>query len=192
MYKVLAKVLANRLRSILNFVVSDAQSAFVHGKQILDGILIANEVIGDTKCMKKELLLFKVDFEKAYDSIDHNYLNSVMVNVNFPTLWRKWIMECVGTATAAVLVNGCSTKEFPLQRGLGQGDPLSPILFLLAAKGFDILMKTTVTNDLYHAYGVGTHSEVRLSHLQFADDTLIVGKKKLVECAHDLGYVVTF
>jgi len=177
MYKVLAKVLANRLRSILNFVVSDAQSAFVHGKQILDGILIANEVIGDTKCMKKELLLFKVDFEKAYDSIDHSYLNYVMVNMNFPTLWRKWIMECVGTATTAILVNGGPTEEFPLQRGLRQGDPLSPFLFLLAGEGFNVLMKTTVTNDLYHAYEVGTHSEVRLSHLQFPDDTLIVGKK---------------
>ena len=55
--------------------------------------------------MKKELLLFKVDFEKAYDSIDHSYLNSVMVNMNFPTLWRKWIMEYIGIATSVVLVN---------------------------------------------------------------------------------------
>jgi len=133
MYKVLAKVLANMLRSILNFVVLDAQPAFVRSKQILDGILIANEVVDEAQRMKKELLLFQVDNEKAYDSIDLNYLNFVMMNMNFPTLWRKWIMECVGTAKTAVLVNGCSMKEFPLQRGLRQGDPLSPFLFLLAA-----------------------------------------------------------
>jgi len=113
-----------------------------------------------------------VDFEKAYDSIGHNYLNFVMLNMNFPTLWRKWIMECV-----AVLVNGYLTEEFPLHRGLRQGDPLSPFLFLLVAEGFDVLMNASVTNDLYHAYGVGPQREVRLSHLHFADDTLILGEK---------------
>jgi hypothetical protein len=68
--------------------------------------------------MNKELLLFKVDFEKAYDSVDLTYLDSVMAKMNFPTLWRKWIFECV--------VNGCPTDEFPIERGLRQGDPLSP------------------------------------------------------------------
>jgi len=90
-YKVLAKVLANRLREVIGSVVSNSQSAFVKGKQNLDGILIANETVDETKCMKKELLMFKVDFEKAYDSVDLNYLDCVMANMNFPTLWRKWI-----------------------------------------------------------------------------------------------------
>jgi hypothetical protein len=131
LYKVLAKVLANRLRSVMEFVVSDSQSAFIRGKQILDGILVANEVVVEARRLKKELLLFKVDFEKAYDSVDLNYLNSVMKSMNFPTLWRKWIMECVGTATASVLVNGSPTKEFSLERGLRQGDPLSPFFILI-------------------------------------------------------------
>jgi len=73
--------------------------------------------------------MFKVDFGKAYDSVDLKYLDSVMVNMNFPTLWRKWISECVGTATTSVLVNGIPTEEFPIERGLHQGDPLSPFLF---------------------------------------------------------------
>ena len=70
MYKILAKVLANRLRSVIGTVISDAQSAFIKNRQILDGILVANEVVDDARSRKKELLLFKVDFEKAYDSID--------------------------------------------------------------------------------------------------------------------------
>jgi len=107
MYKVLAKVLANRLRHVVSSVVSDSQSAFIKGKQILDGILVANEAVDEARRMNKELLLFKVDFEKAYDSVDLKYLDSVMANMNFSVIWRKWIKKCVGTATVLVLVNGC-------------------------------------------------------------------------------------
>lgn len=70
MYKILAKVLSNRMRSAIESVISVNQSAFVKGRQILDGILVANEVVDDARKCKRELLLFKVDFEKAYDSID--------------------------------------------------------------------------------------------------------------------------
>jgi len=150
MYKVLAKVLANRLRKVVSSVVSESQSAFVKGKQILDAILIENEVIDEARRLKKELLLFKVDFEKAYDSVDLEYLDSVMAKMNFPALWRKWISEFVGTATASVLVNGCPTDEFPIERGLRQGGPLSPFLFLLAAEGLNILMPAVVRAQLFN------------------------------------------
>ena len=70
MYKILAKVLANRLRSIIGLVISDFQSAFIKGRQILDGILVANEIVDEARKFQKELILFKVDFEKAYDTID--------------------------------------------------------------------------------------------------------------------------
>jgi len=70
LYKILAKVLANRLRVVLSSVVSETQSTFVKNRQILHGILIANEVVDEAHKLKKELLLFKVDFEKAYDSVD--------------------------------------------------------------------------------------------------------------------------
>jgi len=121
--------------------------------------------------------MFKVDFKKAYDSVDLSYLDSVMRNMNFPTLWRKWISECVGMATASILVNGCPTDEFKIERGLRQGDPLSPFLFLIAAEGFNILMQALVEAQLFKGYRVGREGEVRLTHLQFADDTLILGEK---------------
>jgi len=177
LYKVLAKVLANRLRLVVGSVVSESQSAFVKGKQILDGILIANKVVDEAKRLNKELFLFKVDFEKAYDSVDIRYLDVVMANMNFPTIWRKWILECVGSTTASVLVNGCPTVEFPIERGLHQGDPLSPFLFLLAAEGFNVIMNKVVGAQLFHGYRIGRGNEVNITHLQFADDTIIIGDK---------------
>jgi hypothetical protein len=100
-----------------------------------------------------------------------------MLNMNFPTLWRKWILECTGTEAVYVLMNGSPTEEFPIQRGLRQGDPLSPFLFLLAAEGFNVLMNALVSNDLFRGYKVGRNRKVLLSHLYFADDTIFIAEK---------------
>jgi hypothetical protein len=178
LYKVLSKVLSNRLRRVMSSVISETQSAFIHGRQILDGILIANEIVEDAKRLKKDLLLFKVDFEKAFDSIDWFYLEAVMKKMNFPTLWRKWIMECVSTASASVLVNGSPTDEFKFERGLRQGDPLSPFLFLIAAEGLNVMMNALVEAGLFSGYKVGDNNNlVSITHLQFADDTLLIGDR---------------
>ncbi|GAU43299.1 hypothetical protein TSUD_389980 [Trifolium subterraneum] len=176
-YKIISKVLANRLRNVIGNIVSKSQSAFIKGRQILDGVLIANEVVDDAKCNNKDLLLFKVDFEKAYDSVDWDYLSDVMIKMNFPSVWRGWIMECVTSASASVLVNGCPTEEFHFERGPRQGDPLSPFLFLLAAGGLHVLMEAMVSNSVFTPYGIGLQNSVSISHLQFADDTLLIGEK---------------
>jgi len=93
LYKILAKVLANRLRSVIGLVISDSQLAFVKGRQILDGILVANEIVDEARKLHKDLILFKVDFEKMYDTVDWGYLDEVMQKMGFPSLWRKWIKE---------------------------------------------------------------------------------------------------
>jgi hypothetical protein len=155
LYKIMAKVLANRLRFVIGSVGYEFQTAFVKDRQILDGVLIANEVVDEARRSKKELMLFKVDFEKAYDSVDWRYLDDVVGKMSFPVLWRKWIKECVCTATASVLVNGSPTEEFPLERGLRQGDPLSPFLFLLAAEGLNVLMEAEVARNKFTGYSIG-------------------------------------
>ncbi|GAU49838.1 hypothetical protein TSUD_408070 [Trifolium subterraneum] len=93
LYKVLVKVLVNRLRLFIGCVISESQTAFVKDRQILDGILIVNEVVDEARKSKKELMLFKVDFKKAYDSVDWGYLDDVMGRMTFLNLWRKWIKD---------------------------------------------------------------------------------------------------
>jgi hypothetical protein len=100
-----------------------------------------------------------------------------MERMLFPVLWRKWIRKCVCTATTSVLVNGSPTEEFPPQWGLRQGNPLSPFLFLLEAEGLHILMKAMVENQLFMVYSSGAVNPVVASHLQFTDDTLLLGNK---------------
>jgi len=100
-----------------------------------------------------------------------------MLKMGFPTLWRKWIEECTETTTTSILVNGSPTYEFSLGRRLRQGDPLSPFLFLLAVEGFHVLMSSLSINNLFRGYQVGSSEAVVVSHLQFADDTLILGEK---------------
>ncbi|KAK2449167.1 hypothetical protein QL285_008386 [Trifolium repens] len=100
-----------------------------------------------------------------------------MGKMDFPPLWKKWMRACVCTATASVLVNGSPTDEFPLERGLRQGDPLSPFLFLLAAEGLGVMMRAMVEGNRFLGYRVGGQEAVSVSHLQFADDTLLLGVK---------------
>lgn len=99
------------------------------GRQILDGVLIANEVIDRMKTSRKGGVVLKVDFEKAYDCVNWSFLRYILHRMGFGDLWISWIMECVSSASTSILVNGSPTKEFRLKQGLRQGDPLSLFLF---------------------------------------------------------------
>ena len=177
LYKILAKLLANRLQGVIGSVISDSQTAFVKNRQILNGILIVNEVVDEARKNQKNLMLFKVDFEKAYDLVYWGYLDSILGHVSFLVLWRKWIRKCVSTATTSILVNRSHTNEFMLKRGLRQGDPLSPFLFLAAAEGLTIMMKSLVETQYSQVIALVETNPVVVSHLQFADDTLLLGNK---------------
>jgi len=138
----------------------------------------------EARKFKKELMLFKGDSEKVYGSVDWGYLDAVMGRMSFSTLWRKWIKDCVSTTTGSrrkwknvLLVNGNPIDKFSLERGLRQGDPLSPFLFLLAAEGLHVMMKAMVESEIFKGYSIEGANPMVVSHLQFADDTLLIGEK---------------
>ncbi|GLT48336.1 hypothetical protein SLA2020_219680 [Shorea laevis] len=176
MYKVIAKLLANRLRRVLDRVIGKQQSAFIGGRQLMDSVMVANETIDEVK-KKKRCIIFKVDFEKAYDKVCWDFLMSMMEKMGFCVTWRNWILECLRTNSISVLVNGSPTKEFSMSRGLRQGDPLSPPLFLIVAEGLNGIIQSTLDKKQFNGVQIGRR-DFCVSHLQYADDTIIFAEAK--------------
>ncbi|GJS00950.1 RNA-directed DNA polymerase, eukaryota, reverse transcriptase zinc-binding domain protein [Tanacetum coccineum] len=116
--KYIAKILANRLVTVLGDIVSDVQSTFVKDRQILDGPFILNELLQWCKSKKIHSFLLKIDFEKAYDFVRWDYLDDALKNFGFGEKWCGWIQECLRSSWGSVLVNGSPTEEFRFSRGL--------------------------------------------------------------------------
>ncbi|GKB28200.1 putative RNA-directed DNA polymerase [Tanacetum coccineum] len=174
-YKVISKLLALRLAKVTGSVISPNQSAFIEGRQILDGCLIANEIIRMLSLEKLKLLLFKVNFEKAFDSVNWNFLLDVMRQMGFGSKWRKWIASCLSSASISVLINGSPSNEFKMERGLRQGDPLSPFLFLLVVEGLQVIILEACNKGIFKGVSLA-ESGANISLLQYADDALFFGE----------------
>ncbi|GJV14423.1 putative RNA-directed DNA polymerase, eukaryota, reverse transcriptase zinc-binding domain protein, partial [Tanacetum coccineum] len=174
-YNIIAKILANRLSKVIDSLVSQEQSAFISGRQILDGPLILSEIIDWYKIQKKKMLLFKIDFENAFDSVSWRYLDQAMCMMGFGFKWRNWIKSCLYYARTSILINGSPALEFSLKRGLRQGDPLSPFLFIIIMEGLHIALRDAMAANLFHGVKVGS-STLRLSHLLYADDVIIMSE----------------
>lgn len=174
LYKVIAKLLANRLKLVIGSVIGEAQTDFIKGRNILEGPLIINEVCNWVKKVKTKALIFKVDFHKAFDSVNWEYLDSVMLQMGFGDIWRKWIRGCISSAWASVLVNGSPTKEFHLSRGIRQGDPLSPFLFIIAMEGLNVALKSAGEINIFKGIKIPNGGPI-ISHMFYADDAIFVG-----------------
>ncbi|GKB24540.1 RNA-directed DNA polymerase, eukaryota, reverse transcriptase zinc-binding domain protein [Tanacetum coccineum] len=173
-YKIIAKILANRLVNVLDGIVSEVQSAFVTGRQMLDGPFIINELIQWCRSKKRKAVIFKVDFEKAFDSVIWDYLDDVLFKFGFGSKWRAWIRNCLSSSRGSILTNGSPTKEFQFFKGLKQGDPLSPFLFILVMESLHLSFQRVIDAGMFT--GIKLSNSVTVSHLFFADDAVFVGK----------------
>ncbi|GJT04584.1 RNA-directed DNA polymerase, eukaryota, reverse transcriptase zinc-binding domain protein [Tanacetum coccineum] len=174
LYKIIAKILANRLVVVLGDIVNEVQSAIIADRQILDGPFILNEVLQWCKSEKKQSLIFKVDFEKAYDSVRWDFLDEVLKKFGFGDKWCTWIQSCLRSSRGSIIINGSPTAEFQFHKGLKQGDPLSPFLFILIMESLHLSFQRVVDARMFK--GITLSSSLMLSHMFYADDVIFVGQ----------------
>nr|GEX28231.1 RNA-directed DNA polymerase, eukaryota, reverse transcriptase zinc-binding domain protein [Tanacetum cinerariifolium] len=174
MYKIIAKILANHLVGVLRDIVNGVQSAFIMERQILDGPFILNEVIQWYKLKKKQSLILEVDFEKSYDSVRWDFLDDVLKKFGFGNKWCAWIQSCLRSSRGSIIINGSPVKEFQFFKGIKQGDPLPPFLFILIMKSLHLSFQRVVDVGMFKR--INLSPLVNLSHMFNADDEVFVGQ----------------
>jgi len=132
---------------------------------------MANEVLEEIRKKKKSCVFFKIDYEKAYDSVSWEFIFYMLGRLGFCDKWIRWIKACLESSSISVLVNGSPTEEFHPHKGLRQGDPLLHFLFLIVAEGLAVVLRKAVERNLVQSLEI-EYKKVKVNMLQFADDIL--------------------
>eukprot|EP00253_Pinus_taeda_P027885 PITA_27885 len=182
-YKIITSMMARRLKPLLDKLISAEQTGFVEGRQILDGLVVTQEVIHSLKVKKQKGMMIKLDLSKAYDRLSWNYLGKVLESFGFSRRWIDWIHSLISSPIFSILVNGTPSKTFTASRGIRQGDPLSPFLFILAAEGLGRFIKKEREANRIKGLKLWGNN-LPLTHQQFVDDIMLFGEPTVKEVKH--------
>ncbi|KAJ8505060.1 hypothetical protein OPV22_005946 [Ensete ventricosum] len=192
-YKVISKLLADRLQKVMNKVISPNQAAFLKGRSIHHNVLLANDLVKDLHSKTRgKKICFKADLRKAFDSVNRDFIYMMLHNMGFPQHWVKWIQCCLETPKFSILFNGSPIGFFGSKNGIRQGDPLSPYLFTIAMEGLSCMLEEAVSNGKIK---VPHYGSVYISHITFADDLIIflrddpVSVSNLADILNEFGKV---
>ncbi|XP_026419678.1 uncharacterized protein LOC113315627 [Papaver somniferum] len=182
LYKFISKILAMRLKTVLDEIIAPNQSAFIPKRQIVDNIVIAHEMLHtmNTSKSKKGFLALKLDLSKSFDKMEWNFIVKIFKNFGFSDKWCSMIYECISTVKSTVLLNGIPGISFHPSRGLRQGYPLSPYLFITSLKGLSRLFYQAEQNKTFSGMQINKNCPV-ISHLLFTDDCFIFCRADIAE-----------
>ncbi|WVZ49731.1 LOW QUALITY PROTEIN: hypothetical protein U9M48_001062, partial [Paspalum notatum var. saurae] len=166
--KLLTKVLKMRVQEQIQRIVAIDQTGFISGRSISENFVLATELVQCCHKRKAAALVFKLDFAKAFDSVDWGSLLRILEVCGFSTVWCGWINDLLRSSMSAVLVNGVPGRWINCKRGLRQGDPISPYLFILVADVLQALI--TSSGEVHHPLVPSLPCPI----LQYADDTLLI------------------
>ena len=171
-FKIFTKVSTNRLNMVAKTVVMSTQTAFILGRNIMQGVVILHETIHELHKKKRDGIVFKIVFEKAYDKVKWSFLQQTLRMKGFSPKWCRWIETMVTEGSVGIEVNDDVGPYFQTNHRLQQGDPMSPILFNIVADMLSILINTAKADGQIR--GVIPHLILDgLSILPYADHTII-------------------
>ncbi|CAA7036802.1 unnamed protein product [Microthlaspi erraticum] len=183
-YKIISKILSKKLKRYLPKLISETQSAFVARRLITDNILIAQEAfhaLRTNPSCKSKYVAIKTDMSKAYDRVEWSFLEALMLKMGFNDKWVSWIRVCISSVSYQVLINGEAKGHISPSRGLRQGDPLSPFLFIILTEALVGLIQGAEEEGRIQGLKIARNCPV-ISHLLYADDSLFFCKADIQQC----------
>jgi hypothetical protein len=190
-YKIITKIIANRLNPLLRSLILPNQGGFVAGRQIWDNFILVQEAIHASNSRGEPGMAIKLDMANAFDRVEHNFLFKVMKKFGFSQNFISWMEACIASPWIAPLLNGRPTPFFKASRGLRQGCPLSPLLYVIMAETLNRTLEWESNNGTIPGIKIAQGVK-RINHSQFVDDTILLSGASKIMARRLLQVLDTF
>jgi len=173
-YKIVTKILSNRLKTLLPHLISSNQGGFVPHRQITDNVILVQEAIHSSLSRQEQGMIIKLDMENAFDRVYHHFLIEVLKKFGISSNFISTISGCISNPWTTPLINGRSSRYFRGTRGFRQGCPLFPFLFIIMAETISIHLENLRNQKLITGIGIERGTK-EINHSLFVDDTFLIG-----------------